>query len=191
MHMAALTIWICSRSVISTRTMATATAIHITLLAGLAWVLTFPESVPGARNNRMLLESKGYKALGEWIRDTYSTMPIAVDSYQLKSAIRYYAPDTPVAQWPGITRGSEYTRGFTDDVAVERTLLGQPDLTIIAMNSHPQVIEGFEAISFQGMRVCPDGRIGVFSAERPILPCEKGLREWWITNYRNTDNKLH
>ena len=186
MHMAALTIWVCSRSVISTKTMTIATAIHITLLAGLAWVLTFPESIPGARNNRMLLESKGYKALGEWVRDTYPGRAIAVDSYQLKSAIRYYAPGTPVAQWPGITRGSEYTRGCVDDVAVEGTLLGQRDLTILAMNSYPQVIKGFEAVSFQGMRVCPDGRIGVFSVKQPILPCEKGLREWWITTYHST-----
>jgi 4-amino-4-deoxy-L-arabinose transferase-like glycosyltransferase len=189
MHMAALTIWVCSRSVVSTRTMAIATTIHITLLAGLAWILTFPESIPGARSNRMLLESKGYKALGEWVRDTYPHQAIAVDSYQLKSAIRYYAPETPVAQWPGITRGSEYTRGFADDVTVERALLSQSDLTVIAMNSYPQVIEGYEAVSFEGMRVCPDGRIGTFSVIRPILPCEKGLREWWITTYHSTSSR--
>jgi hypothetical protein len=138
----------------------------------------------------MLLESKGYKALGEWVRDTYSSKPIAVDSYQLKSAIRYYAPDTPVAQWPGITRGSEYTRGFRDDAMVENALMAQTDLTIIAMDSYPQVIEGFEAVSFEGMRVCPDGRIGVFGVRQTALPCEKGLREWWITSYQKIDNKI-
>ena len=185
MHMAALAIWLYSRFTISPKSMIIATSIHIVALACLAYLLAFPESIPGARNNRMLIESKGYRSLGEWVRERYPNQAIGVDSYQLKSAVRYYAPQTPVAQWPGITRGSEYTRGFSDDVAIEKVLLNQTSLTIIAMNSYPQEIQGFEATSFQGMRVCPEGHIGVFSLDNPVLPCEKGLREWWITTYRS------
>jgi hypothetical protein len=59
----------------------------------------------------------------------------------------------------------------------------QPTLALISMNSIPPVIRGFEAISFEGLRICPNGELGGFSLKNPVLPCEKGLREWWITNY--------
>jgi hypothetical protein len=137
----------------------------------------------------MLLESKGFQALGEMINSQFKEKHMAVDSYQLKSAIHYYAPDMQVAQWPGITRGSEFTRGFIDDRLVEDHLLVSESFAILAMNPYPQVIEGFEAIKFEGIRVCPDGSIGTFSVQKPILPCERGLREWWLTRYRKLNQE--
>lgn len=185
MHMAPLAIWVLTHWTIPLRLIMTSLAVHIVAISSLIYVLVFPETVPFARKNRLLLESKGYRALGEWVMANFPAEKIAVDSYQLKSAIRYYAPATPVVQWPGITRGSEYTRGDRDDRAIEEKILYQPKLTVISMNSWPQVIPGFNAESFSGIRVCPDGRIGVFNIQHPQLPCEKGLREWWITTYRN------
>ncbi len=185
MHMAPMAIWITSRWVIPLRLSIAAIMTHTLALAGLVFVLSYPESLPGARNNRLLLESKGYRTLGDWVKKEYAGQALAVDSYQLKSTIRYHASSIQVAQWPGITRGSEYTRGDEDDQFVERKLLGQDVVTIISLKPAPKVITGFAAESFSGMRVCPNGSIGVFNITTPILPCEKGLREWWITTYRN------
>jgi hypothetical protein len=161
------------------------TAVHVLALSALGVILWFPNSFPGARNNRLLLESKGYRALGTWLSENPSKDAIAVDSYQLKSALRYYAPTHPVAQWPGITRGSEYTRGEHDDIEIEKVLLAQPEITLISMDPTPRELAGFSATDYRGVRICPDGVLGEFSVQKPILPCVKGLREWWITTYRN------
>lgn len=185
MHMGSLAIWISSRRQIPMRFSMAAIVTHSAALLGIIWILNDPGSFPGARNNRLLLESKGYQTLGEWVKKDFQGSALAVDSYQLKSAIRYYAPEIPVAQWPGITRGSEYTRGDADDKVVEQQLLNQKTVSIISLKPAPKVILGFTAESFSGMRVCPDGNIGVFNINRPVLPCEKGLREWWVTTYRN------
>ncbi len=184
MHMAALAIWLTWRFAIPTRMISWILAIHFMAISALCFVILFPETVPSVRKNRILLEAKGYPQLGEFVREFYPNQVVAVDSYQLKSAIRYYAPEIEVAQWPGITRGSEFSRGFVDDLAVEDKLMKQPTLVLFSMSSTPPILRGFKAISFEGLRICPDGRIGKFSVINPVLPCEFGLREWWITNYR-------
>jgi 4-amino-4-deoxy-L-arabinose transferase-like glycosyltransferase len=186
MHMAALAVWFCWRCEITWRVIKTAVIIHLAAILLLAVVMTWPGSLPSARRNRLLLESKGYQALGFYVGKRFHDTPIAVDSYQLKSAIRYYAAYTPVAQWPGITRGSEYTRGVFDDKTVEQRLLAQAELAIISLQPSPRIIDGYKAVKFEGLRVCPDGSLGAFSVDEPILPCEKGLREWWVTTYRST-----
>lgn len=184
MHMAALAIFAAGRWTIPIRYISIAFGVHLAAITGLIFILIFPESVPFARNNRLLLESKGFRALGAWVEAEFPDKMLAVDSYQLKSAIRYYAPNTPVVQWPGITRGSEYTRGAPDDVSLEQKIIHQKNLTVISSDPLPYEIQGFSIDSFSGIRVCPDGRIGIFSTQSPILPCEKGLREWWMTTYK-------
>lgn len=185
MHMAPMAIWICSHWNVPLRITKIAVLAHAFAVASLVFVLSNPNSIPGARNNRILLESKGFESLGGWVSKEFSGRVVGVDSYQLKSAIRYYAPNVDVAQWPGFTRGSEYTRGDDDDKNAERKLLSQDYVTIISLKPHPKLIEGFVADSISGMRVCPDGSIGVFSVQNPRLPCEKGLRELWISSYKN------
>jgi hypothetical protein len=183
MHMAGLAIWFCHRHRVSHRVISIAVTLHVIAIILLGTMMTWPGQFPNARRNRALLESKGYESLGRYIATRFGETPIAVDSYQLKSAIKYYAPMTPVAQWPGITRGSEYTRGAGDDRIVEAALLLMPEVAIISLQPSPRVIAGFQASRIEGLRVCPDGRLGAFSLANPTLPCEKGLREWWITTY--------
>ena len=185
MHTAPLAIWIVTRMAVPIRLSAIAMSAHAMIVLFLGLMIYQPHLFPMARNNRLLLESKGFESLGQWVSQTYSQQALAVDSYQLKSAIRYHAPTVQVAQWPGITRGSEYTRKDQDDFAVESRLLSQDTVTIISLKPNPKVIEGFQPIAFAGMRVCPDGSSGIFSIANLHLPCEKGLREWWITTYKN------
>lgn len=185
MHMAALAIWCVRRTPIKSQTVLVVTFVHVLVLSVLGMILWFPNDFPGARNNRLLLESKGYRALGTWLNENPTKAAIAVDSYQLKSALRYYAPTKPVLQWPGITRGSEYTRGDHDDLEIENMSISQRELTLISMDPTPRALAGFSATDYRGVRICPDGVLGEFSVQKPILPCTKGLREWWITTYRN------
>jgi hypothetical protein len=183
--MAPLAIWISARVFVSTGMSMIALTSHAAAVLILGLMIHQPQLFPMARNNRILLESKGFQALGSWVAQTFPGQAIAVDSYQLKSAVRYQVPGAMVAQWPGITRGSEYTRNDPDDVVVEQSLMSQETVTIISLKPHPKVIKGFEAITFSGMRVCPDGTSGIFNISNLQLPCEKGLREWWITTYKN------
>ena len=185
MHMSALAIWCARRAPIKSQTVFVATSIHVVVLGLLGMILWFPNYFPGARNNRLLLESKGYQTLGAWLNAIPGSDAIAVDSYQLKSAVGYYAPTKPVVQWPGITRGSEYTRGINDDLEIENVILTQSELTLISMDPTPRALPGFIATDYRGVRICPDGVMGEFSVQKPILPCARGLREWWITTYRN------
>jgi hypothetical protein len=90
-----------------------------------------------------------------------------------------------VLQWPGFTRDSEYTRGRDIDLVLERKMRDQKNVSVISSSGTPMTIPGFEATSFRGIRVCTDGSIGIFSEVDPRLPCKKGVREWWITDYTN------
>jgi hypothetical protein len=185
MHMTALAIWISYRWVCPLRLTVAAVTTHSLAVLALFFVIKNPEQFSGARNNRILLESKGFKELGQWATSEFFHNAIAVDSYQLKSALSYHAPTLKIAQWPGLTRGSEYTRGDDDDTAIEKLLFNQESISIITLKPKPKVIDGFTPESFRGIRICPDGKLGVFNVTTPTLPCQEGLRELWVTTYRN------
>jgi hypothetical protein len=184
MHMMGLAIWLAASKPINPKLILGAFTFHVLLLLSLGLILYKPELLPKNRNNRLLLESRGFQALGDWAQLNSPRHVIAVDSYQLKSALRFHAPNVDVVQWPGFTRDSEYTRGRQNDLILERKILDQNNFSVISTNDTPMTILGFEATSFRGIRVCADGSIGIFSETEVRLPCEKGLREWWITDYK-------
>lgn len=183
MHMSALAIWVVWRTPPSSRTLYTVFAGHILVFLSLLVILMNPTLLKATRDNRILLESRGYQSLGFWLVKNTVSGPIAVDSYQLKSSIRLYAPEIEVVQWPGFTRDSEYTRGRPEDQDLERKFLSLPQFTVIATSSSPKMIPGYEVSSYGGIRVCPDGSLSVFDELNPVLTCKKGLREWWVVNY--------
>jgi hypothetical protein len=158
---------------------------HVSIFAVLGLMLASPELIGSTRENRLLLESKGYLALSEWLSHNAATTDqvIAVDSYQLKSNIKFYAPNLNVVQWPGFTRDSEYTRGRPEDRDLEKTIIVQDHFSVISTSGDPKSIPGFDVAKVRGIRVCPSGIIGIFSETSPELPCKKGLREWWVTDY--------
>jgi 4-amino-4-deoxy-L-arabinose transferase-like glycosyltransferase len=185
MHMMGLAVWIAVSSPINPKLIFSAFGLHVTLFLSLVLVLLKPDWLPQTRNNRLLLESRGFQSLGHWTQMNSLQMVLAVDSYQLKSTLRFHAPNLEVLQWPGFTRDSEYTRGRDIDLVLERKIRDQKHFSVISNSDTPMTIPGFEATSFRGIRVCADGTIGIFSEADPRLPCEKGLREWWITEYTN------
>jgi hypothetical protein len=188
MHMSAMSIWIMARFPVPFNLLRWTASAHLIIAAAMLGSIYTPELVPGIRANRILRETAGFSQLGTYINNRFGNGPVAVDSYQLKSALAYYAPGTAVTQWPGITRGSEYTRGAPDDQIVARALLSSDKFSIVSMTPSPRVIPGFVADKLEGVRVCPDGSLGLFSSENPRVPCESGIREWWITTYFRSQN---
>jgi len=185
MHMACAALWITWFFAPRPRIIYAAIVIHVSIFAVLGLMLAKPELVGSTRENRLLLESKGYLALSEWLgHDAASPdQVIAVDSYQLKSNIKFYAPNLNVVQWPGFTRDSEYTRGRPEDRNLEKTIMAQNHFSVISTSGDPKSIPGFNVTKVRGIRVCPSGTIGVFSETNTELPCKKGLREWWVADY--------
>jgi hypothetical protein len=158
--------------------------IHLSLAGCLMVMVARPELAPFARNNRIINESAGYDHLVELLRSKISGGVLAVDSYQLKSALAARWSDLATAQWPAITRPSEYTRGDVDDVLVESRLKSAKEFYLLTFENIPPELPGFKAVSLEGIRSCPDGKIAFYSVSRPMLPCEKGLRDWWLVGYQ-------
>lgn len=167
------------------RTILKALAAHLGVFALLGLILSHPDLIRASRENRLLLESKGYQKLSIWLAENsdIKTQVLAVDSYQLRSNLHFYNPDLNIVQWPGFTRDSEYTRGRQEDFENEKKIAAQDRFSVISTSGDPKSIPGFEVRKVRGIRVCPSGTIGVFSEENPILPCQKGLREWWLVDY--------
>jgi 4-amino-4-deoxy-L-arabinose transferase-like glycosyltransferase len=183
MHMSAMSILLIGWLSPSAQRVRAAAFVHLFIAGLLLASIQWPNFIPASRNNRLLVETKGFPELGQFVKKRYSGHPLAVDSYQLKSAIAYFAPEIPVTQWPGITRGSEYTRGAIDDLEVGNLLLKEDMVSIISMTPSPRMIQGYSAQKLEGIRVCPEGQLSLFSVENPQISCERGIREWWITTY--------
>lgn len=157
---------------------------HAAIAAILVFLGTHPDILPNARDNRLVVETAGYDQLAMLVRELIPEKKIAVDSYQLKSALAVRAPEFITVQWPGITRPSEYTRGSKDDLVAEKIFLESDQFSLLSFDELPLELPTFTPIKLQGIRSCANGTIGVFGLDHPILPCEKGLRDWWITTYQ-------
>ncbi|MCX6126952.1 MAG: glycosyltransferase family 39 protein [Proteobacteria bacterium] len=156
---------------------------HCSAAAVLIMMTNFPNIAPGARDNRLIVEASGYDQLAAILPVHLGSTPLAVDSYQLKSALASRLPNLATAQWPGITRPSEYTRGGPDDLGVEKILLNADHFYLLTFEDIPPELPGRNAVFLEGIRSCPEGRIAFYSTENPVLPCVHGLKDWWLVRY--------
>ena len=157
---------------------------HTVILLILILISMFPSFLPFGRDNRLANESNGYDKLVELITPQINGV-LVVDSYQLKSMFAYLSPKIKTVQWPGITRASEYTRGAPEDLARENELLSQRQFYLVTFENIPPELPGYNATSLEGIRSCPDGTIGKYSTRHTVIPCEKGLRDWWLVSYQS------
>lgn len=161
--------------------------LHLALALGLVVTAMFPSMAPYARSNRIVTEAAGYDALVRLLKSQRSSPVLAVDSYQLKSALAARLPEVLTSQWPGITRPSEYTRGAPDDLLANQRLLLQSHFYLLTFEDIPPELPGYQAKAIEGIRSCPDGRIDFYGVSKPVLPCEKGLRDWWLVSYLKSE----
>ena len=157
---------------------------HFSAAAMLIVMVGYPHIAPAARDNRLIVEAAGYDQLAEILPFHLGDKPLAVDSYQLKSALASRLPMLSTAQWPGITRPSEYTRGASDDLGAETVLLNAEQFYLLTFEDIPPELPGRHAVFLEGIRSCPDGRIAFYSTENPVLPCVHGLKDWWLVRYK-------
>lgn len=184
MHLMAGAIF-CSQYVrIKLHQIASAMIAHAVAASAIALLASRPDLIPSARNNRMVMETSGYDQLASFLAEKLPSDLLAVDSYQLKSALAVRNPRLNTVQWPRITRPSEYTRGAAVDREIEQFIMQSPEIHLLTFEDIPPELPGFEAVALEGIRSCPDGTIGSFSVSNPQLPCVKGLREWWLVSYR-------
>jgi 4-amino-4-deoxy-L-arabinose transferase-like glycosyltransferase len=186
LHMPALIVLLAVANIASlTKNLAWIILGHIAIVIGVANMTHLADFLPNLRSNRVIVESQGYDELVQFVRRHIgSPRLLAVDSYQLKSAIAYRDLTIRTAQWPGITRPSEYTRGHPDDTIVERELLQSKDFYLLTSESIPPELPGTDAIALQGIRACPNGLIAFYDKDYPILPCAKGIKDWSLVKYQ-------
>lgn len=187
MHMTAGAMLLISNYLPAPRVIRSICMTHAMIALFLLFLGTHPEILPNARDNRLVVETAGYDQLATLVRETITDKKLAVDSYQLKSGLAARTPEFLTVQWPGITRPSEYTRGSSDDKLAEKVFLDSEGFSLLSFDDLPLELPNFTPIKLQGIRSCPDGSIGIYSVDHPILPCEKGLRDWWITNYKKIE----
>jgi 4-amino-4-deoxy-L-arabinose transferase-like glycosyltransferase len=168
----------------STRVVARIASIHFAIVFALLGSLYFVNYLPDLKNNRLVVESKGYDDLVNLLSSKVSSEIIAVDNYQLKSAFAIRKPSIQTVQWPGITRPSEYTRADFDEQLLERKILEQSGFQLLTYVDLPPTIDNYEVTDLKGIRACPDGQIAFYSIDYPILPCNRGIRDWWLVQYQ-------
>lgn len=186
MHMAAGALLLVKHEAPSQWVVRSIAVAHATVAIVLVLLASHLNFFPRARDNRLVVETAGYDQLAALVQKSLPDRKLAVDSYQLKSAFAVRAPNIMTVQWPGITRPSEYTRGSADDRAAEKIFLESDGFSLLSFDELPLELPGFTPKDLRGIRSCPDGSLGEYGINHPVLPCEKGLRDWWITTYQRT-----
>ncbi|MEA3277372.1 MAG: glycosyltransferase family 39 protein [Pseudomonadota bacterium] len=142
-----------------------------------------------ASHERILRETHGYAELAEKAAELEGI--VFADRYQIAAMLRFYQPDLPVTQWPGITRPSEYLRGSVAEPITLGDIEQAGGFWLITRNSLPPTLPGFHAHSgtvlydCKGMSLKPTKGSGA-SEEAP--PCDKPLHVWRLYRYRVKKN---
>lgn len=126
--------------------------------------------------NRILRETHGFRELAKVASSLDG--PVYADRYQDTAMLRFYAPGIEAAQWPGLTRPSEYLRGRIAPQADPRSP-GDPFWLLTRGRPGPE-IPGFRADTRRELVDCPGDPI----AETDTPPCPRPLHRWTLTRYR-------
>ena len=128
------------------------------------------------RQNRILRETHGFAELAQVAAGLDA--PVYVDRYQTTAMLRFYRPDLDATQWPGLTRPSEYLRGWIAPRAVPDAVAGP--FWLVTRFEAPPAIAGF---ALERRRLLVD------CAAEPLhdgeaMPCEEPLHTWRLYRYR-------
>ena len=136
-----------------------------------------------ADRDRLLAETHGYAQLAAKL----STLadPIFADSYQITSMNYFYNPHSHIAQWPGITRDSEFVRRPAMNKWTPEDLRSAGGFWLIT-TSMPSIIPGFLANKMTQLRDCKESGLQVISSTEPresAKRCAKPVHEWYLVRY--------
>jgi len=138
--------------------------------------------LPQAAERRIMRETQGYAALADHAANLPG--PVFADRYPFAAMLNFYRPDLKVAQWPGITRPSEYGRGRITPIPSLAAVRGS-GFWLLAYKFSPPVIPGFEAVATISLFICPRQPLKVVDggAGWDAAGCEQPYHGWRIYQY--------
>ena len=134
------------------------------------------------KRDRILSESHGYKELGSYVARLKG--PLFTDSYQLTAMVRFYSDGRQVAQWPRMTRDSEFVRQ-PNPVFTTADLHAEAAFWLLTSSPPPHFI-GFRAVDMTQLRDCKDAGLQVISttaAREVYSPCSQPIHAWFLVRY--------
>ena len=132
--------------------------------------LPLPES-----GQRILRETHGFRDLAGVAAGLDA--PLYADRYQSVAMLRFYRPDLPVGQWPGLARPSEYLVGQLGP-RVDPAAPSAP-FWLLTRREAPPVIPGFSVTAARTLQDCA----GAALTETAVPPCGSPLHSWYLYRY--------
>lgn len=151
------------------------------LLLGLVCLHTQKPFLPISKD-RILRETHGYQELSEKVRSLGE--PILADSYQITAMLRYYLPELSIAQWPHITRPSEFVRNpkFTEGFSWE-DLKQKKTFWLVTTHENPILFPSFKESQRKSLLDCRDL---FYVQSENLVPCE-AIHHWHLVQYTYTE----
>lgn len=127
------------------------------------------------KKDRLLKESFGFEELASYL--SKKSAPIFVDKYQDMAMLSYYQPNMKVAQWPGITRPSEYLRSphFKPESV-------ESGFWLLTTDYIPPRLQGFQAQELKQLKDCRSGLLKEYDEHTFLDGCES-VHTWFLTWY--------
>jgi hypothetical protein len=133
--------------------------------------------------DRVLRETHGYAALAT--RLSGQEGPLFADRYQTAAMLNFYGAGTPVSQWPGLTRPSEYGLGRIVPIP-DLDELRRSGFTLVVWKYAVPKIEGYKRVSVETFFDCRGMPLhGVSGIAWPeASPCgDDWLHVWRVLRY--------
>lgn len=138
----------------------------------------------GEGTDRILRETHGYPELALRVQELNG--PVFAGSYQIAAMLRFYLPDRPVTQWPGITRPSEYLRGVIAPTPPLASLTDAGGFWLVQRRSNPAEIPGFAPREVRVLIDCKGAGLVETTPGSPQEanpPCRRPLHIWQLVRY--------
>ena len=132
---------------------------------------------------RIMRETHGYDALASHAAGLQG--PIFADRYPFAAMLNFHQPGLEVAQWPGITRPSEYERGRIAPIPSLGDLR-QSGFWLVSRKFAPPTIPGFDAVETQMLFDCAGEPLRIVQGDAGFehSPCgDQWQHVWRIYRY--------
>ncbi len=132
--------------------------------------------------DRLLRETRGYEELAARVERLSG--PVLFDRYQLGSMLLFYRPALEVAQLPGASRPSEFTRN-PDRNPFDVGALSRGGFWLATHQPVPPRVRGFTPVDLTRLTYCVGGEMVEASVGSPgAEACPDGwIRRWYLVRY--------
>ncbi len=142
-----------------------------------------------SEHDRILKETFGFQQLAKHIEN--SPGPFFADTYQTISMLRYYNPKKNIAQWPGISRPSEFTQNPSFSYSFV-SLKKQKNFWLITSDQIPPAIAFFRPTYMERIEDCREGGLQIRTSENQAItntPCHP-VHHWSLIRYIYDERNL-